>query len=253
MKTTLILRLALILPLVCLEASAGTGMTAAQGDAVIRELKAAHKVIESWSNENIEKTRRLEDFFHTQNSREHNNTVFHSKESWNQISALAVDSSLLLEASYALAKNMESAVTYKKDSIRSRAFERCLKSGNCSFKKLSGMLDTSAMELSENTKRNAISTQKNLIKAIRELKALNLQSKRSSGLNDSIDALARINSTQAGSMMQLSSQIGTLTELNAMALQNSIEKKDIEKKELENFFKSPKKVRSEHLNLRILR
>jgi len=242
-----------MLALISCSSFASQGMTASQGDAVIRELKAAHKVIDRWSNENIEKTRRLEDFFHTQNSREHNNTVFHSKESWNQISSLAAESSLLLEASYALAKNMESAVTYKKDSIRSRAFEKCLKSGSCSFKKLSGMLDTSAMELSENTKKNAISTQKNLIKAIKELKALNLQSKHSLGLNDSIDALARISSTQASSMMQLSSQIGTLTELNAMALQNRIEKRDIEKKELENFFKSPKKVRSEHLNLRILR
>jgi len=225
------------------------GMTQAQGDEIIDRLQRTLTTLKSWSEDNTSKANRLEKYFVKENGREENNTAFHNKEAWRDVKSLNRSSMLLLEASYAFAKSTESAATFSEDTLRSKAWEDCLGSNSCSFKKLNEMIDKEALSISAHTRENALLTQKSLLDSIDKLNEFSMQSESSTGLNDSIDTLSKVNATQANALVQLTAQISNLNKISAHAIQKDIEKKELSEKADEIFLKNNSEIKSRHLKV----
>lgn len=226
-------------------------MTQWQGDVLIERLNTTLSVLQNWSADNTNKANRLEQYFTKENVREDNNVAFRNKEAWSEVDKLNQNSLMLLEASYAFAKKTESAADFNAQSLRSKAWDDCLSEENCNFKKLNEMIDEEALKISEFTKTNALDTQKALLDSIDKLNDFSNQSRDSIGLNDSIDTLSKVNTTQASALMSLANQITNLTKLTAHNIQSQKEQREIEKKAEELYFAQNNPVKSDHLSIKL--
>ena len=99
---------------------------------------------------------------------------------------------MLLEASYAFAKKTESAAEFSKNSIRTDAWEKCIRSKNCTFKKLNEMMDEEFLEISDFTKKSASDTQKALIESIDKLNEMCGESQEAKGKTGRIAAIISV-------------------------------------------------------------
>ncbi len=248
MRGSLILLFCIYVPMTVF-AYSDSGMTYSQGDEIIGKLQRTLTTLKSWSEDNTRKANRLEKYFEKDNGREENNTTYHNKEAWRDVKSLNQSSMLLLEASYAFAKSTESAATLSEDSIRSKAWEDCLGSPSCSFKKLNEMLDKEALSISAHTRENALLTQKSLLDSIDKLNEFSMQSEDATGLNDSLDTLSKVNATQANALVQLTAQISNLNKISAHAVQKDIEKQELNEKADEIFLKNNSETKSRHLKV----
>ena len=227
------------------------GMTQWQGNKLIEQLNSTLMVLQNWSADNTNKANRLGQYFTKENVREDNNFTFRNKEAWNEVNKLNQNSLMLLEASYAFAKKTESAANFNSESIRSKAWDDCLSEDKCNFKKLNEMIDEESLKISEFTKTNAQDTQKALLDSIDKLNDFSNQSRDSVGLNDSIDTLSKVNTTQANALMSLANQITNLTKLTAHEIQSQKEQREIEKKAEELYFAQNNQVKSDHLSIKL--
>ncbi len=229
--------------------SSSSGMSFQQGNEIIDKLSRTLSTLKSWADDNTSKANRLEKYYIKENTREEDNYLYKNKAAWKDVKELNQNSMLLLEASYAFAKNTESAASFSEDAVRSRAWSECLNSRDCNFKKLNQMLDKEAISLSSDTKNNAIKTQKALLDSIDKLNEFSLQSEDSVGLNDSIDALSKVSATQANALVQLTSQISNLNRINAHDIQKKIEKEKLSNKADELFLLNENKTKSKHFKV----
>lgn len=225
------------------------GSSNSNSDAMLNSLNKTYNLLVQWSEHNLKKENELKAFLQKDQKRVQNNSEFLHKDTWDKVKNLNHDSLMLLEASYAFAMQTKSASDYQSSTIRSKAWQECLKEENCSFKKLNSMLDHEALELSNFTKENAITTQKLLLNSINELEEFSNNSKDSQGLNSSLDALSKVNATQANALVSLTNQISNLTKLNALNAQSTIETRQLEQKADELFYDDSIKVKSEHFEL----
>ena len=235
--------------LINIAAAQSGGISHSQGSEMIEKLNATYKTLKAWSEDNSSKARKLESYFIKENSREESNSSFQYKDAWKSVQELNQNSMLLLEASYAFAKNTESAAGYSEDSIRSEAWLKCLKSDSCNFRKLNRMIDNEALSVSAQTKEKAIKTQQLLLESIDKLNEFSMQSEESLGLNDSIDTLSKVNATQANALVQLTAQISDLNRISSSEITKNHEKEKIKEKADELFLRNDNNTKSRHLDV----
>ena len=116
-------------------------ITYSQGQELIQQMNNTLAILRSWSNENKTKSDKLENYIKHDNVREQDNYEYQHKETWAKVKDLNQNSLMLLEASYAFAKKTESAAEFSKNSIRTDAWEKCIRSKSCTFKKLNEMME----------------------------------------------------------------------------------------------------------------
>lgn len=220
-------------------------------NAMAATLNKTYALLKKWSDHNLDNEAQLRSFAKKEHARVEDNTTFEHKYAWNKVKELNRNSLMLLEASYAFAKQTQTASDYQASAIRSKAFEECLKEEDCNFKKLNALMDKEALELSFFTSENALKTQQTLLDNIDKLEEFSNNSKESKGLNSSIDALSKINSAQASALVTLTSQISNLNKLTADTYQNEINEEQLAQKSDELFFASNNEVKSPHLDLEV--
>ena len=220
-------------------------------EAMVASLNKTYSLLKKWSDHNLDNEAQLRSFAKKEHARVEDNTTFEHKYAWNKVKELNRNSLMLLEASYAFAKQTQTASDYQASAIRSKAFEECLKEEDCNFKKLNALMDKEALELSFFTSENALKTQQTLLDNIDKLEEFSNNSKESKGLNSSIDALSKINSAQASALVTLTNQISNLNKLTADTYQNEINEKQLAQKSDELFFASNNEVKSPHLDLEV--
>ncbi|MGN0894186.1 MAG: hypothetical protein ACI4ND_04230 [Succinivibrio sp.] len=224
-------------------------------DAVLvqmsKRLKESLEILRVWSKDNLSKSEDLSKYLSREYERDNANSEYINKEAWNEVKALNQNSLMLLEASYAFANKTKSTSEYISDSIRTKAFEECIKEEDCTFVKLNSMMDQEALELSSYAKENAQKTQQMLLENINKLNELCNESKDAPGLNSSIDTLSKVNSTQAGAMLSLTNQVSNLVRITAHDYQSRLQDHEIEKKSDELFYADSGKLKSPHLEMRL--
>src|SRR5574344_1953511 len=118
------------------------------------------------------------------------------------------------------------------------------------FKTLNQRMDDEALKLSSFTKNNAIKTQEMLLDSIDKLQNFNQDGQSAKGLNSSIDALSKINATQANALIYLTNQISNLTKLAASESQANLQEKQLEQKSNEQVFGSSN-INSPHFKVEL--
>ncbi len=229
-------------------AFAEEAMSHSQGQELIRQMNSTLSLLRAWSEENREKAEKLESYIKHDNVREQDNYEFEHKETWEKVKDLNQNSLMLLEASYSFAKKTESAAGYAEDSIRSDAWEKCIRSENCSFKKLNEMMDEESLKISDFTKRSAADTQKALIESIDKLNEMCSESSESKGLNSSIDTLSKVNTTQVTALSSLSGQISNLARITAHNFQMQKQNDELKQKADDLYYADAGTVESPHLD-----
>ncbi|MGN1281197.1 MAG: hypothetical protein ACI4UM_04775 [Succinivibrio sp.] len=224
-------------------------------DAILSQmsdrLRQTLDLLRVWSNDNLSKSEKLEKYLTNEYSRDNANSAYINKEAWDEVKALNQNSLMLLEASYAFARKTESASEYISDSIRTSAWDECIKEDDCSFVKLNEMMDKEALELSSYAKNNAHKTQQMLLESIDKLNELCSESKEAPGLNSSIDTLSKVNSTQASALVSLTSQVSNLVRITAHDYQSRLQDNEIVKKSDELYYADSGKLKSPHLEMRL--
>ena len=228
-----------------------TGMSYFQGETLIHDLEKTLDLLHAWSEDNTNKANKLEKYFHKDNDRTENNIKYTSKEAWEDVKDLNQNTLMLLESSYEFAKKTASASEYGESSMKTSAWERCIKTSHCNFKLLNEMIDEESLKLFSFTKDNASKTQALLIDNIDRLNEFSAQSFEAVGLNDSVDTLARINSASANALNSLAGQISNLSKLQAHQLQSAKYKEQLAQKATDKYIASQKKVKSQHLSTRL--
>lgn len=223
-------------------------MTYSQGQELIRQMNSTLSLLRSWSQENKEKADKLEQYIKRDNLREQDNYEYEHKETWSKVKALNQNSLMLLEASYSFAKNTESAAQYSQDSIRTEAWEKCIRSENCSFKKLNKMMDEESLKISDFTKKSALDTQKALMESIDKLNEMCGESQEARGLNSSIDTLSKVSSTQVTALSSLSGQVSNLARITAHSYQLQKQNEELKQKADELYYADNGTVESPHLD-----
>ncbi|MBQ8023201.1 MAG: hypothetical protein IJ254_02915 [Succinivibrio sp.] len=223
-------------------------MTYSQGQELIYQLNNTLAILRSWSNENKTKSDKLETYIKHDNVREQDNYEYQHKETWAKVKDLNQNSLMLLEASYAFAKKTESAAEFSKNSIRTDAWEKCIRAKNCTFKKLNEMMDEESLELSDFTKKSASDTQKALIESIDKLNEMCGESQEAKGLNSSIDTLSKVNSTQVTAISSLSGQVSNLARITAHNYQMQKQNEELKQKSDELYYADTGTVQSPHLD-----
>lgn len=211
-------------------------MTYSQGQELIQQMNSTLAVLRSWSNENKTKSDKLENYIKHDNVREQDNYEYQHKETWAKVKDLNQNSLMLLEASYAL------------NSIRTDAWEKCIRSKSCTFKKLNEMMDEESLEISDFTKKSASDTQKALIESIDKLNEMCGESQDAKGLNSSIDTLSKVNSTQVTALSSLSGQVSNLARITAHNYQMQKQNEELKQKADELYYADTGTVESPHLD-----
>lgn len=227
------------------------GAANSSGNAqMVASLNKTYDLLKSWSADNKRKEEALKLYANKSALIVDKNSQYQKKEAWQEVLELNKNSLMLLEASYAFAKQTQSYAELKENSLRTKAWEDCLNMEECNFKTLNQMMDDEALKLSSFTKNNAIKTQEMLLDSIDKLQNFNQDGKSAKGLNSSIDALSKINATQANALIYLTNQISNLTKLAASESQANLQEKQLEQKSNEQVFGSSK-INSPHFKVEL--
>lgn len=220
----------------------------AKTNTLISQLNEGLDVLKKMSDKNTKDLRELKNSINEQNIKNDKNNTFYNKKSWEKVKSLTKDYLLLLEASYAFARNSQTQSQMNADEQRALAWSMCLSDGQCNFKKINTLLQKNDFQLSAFIKENAKNTQSTLIDSIEKLNELSLEAQSSEGLNSSIDALTKVSTTQANVLVSLNTQISNLAKLKAQILANEKEKAHLTALADSKAMKADTNVRSDHMS-----
>lgn len=226
-----------------------SSVVVAKTSSIISQLNEGLDVLKQMSDKNTKDLSELKNSINEQNRKNDKNSTFYNKKSWEKVKSLTKDYLLLLEASYAFARNSQTQSEMSADEQRALAWSSCLSDGKCNFKKINTLLQKNDLELSTFIKENAKNTQSTLIDSIDKLNELSLEAQGSEGLNSSIDALTKVSTTQANVLVSLSTQISNLAKLKAQMIANEKEKAHLTDLADSKAMKADTNVRSDHMSV----
>ncbi len=219
-------------------------------ESINGSLERTLSTLEEMCRDNEKRTRMLEQYL--KDAREHKDSqeTMHHKEAWREVRSLNQSATLLLEASYAMAKEQVSGTENKIDSLKARTWEECLKK-DCSFKKMNSLLNSSTLAYLRKTREGALKTEEYLKNNLETLKDFNDEAQQTHGLNDSLDMLNKVNSAQATALVQLNSQFSSLKSLHSKEMEDRLNLEKIREEAEQQFFYSEDEKNSSHMQMRL--
>ncbi|MGN0901821.1 MAG: hypothetical protein ACI4M9_00925, partial [Succinivibrio sp.] len=190
-------------------------ITKEQGNTMITSLCNTYNLLNQMSITNNQNVASLKEVINKSQQADNLNNTYQHKDNWQKVKKLNQDSMVLLEASYSFLKQLETTADYNASALNSKAFEECLATGNCNFKKLNELIDEQDLNLCQKVRSDAAKSQQKILSDIEALDELIMDGESSLGLNSSIDTLSKITSSQNSTLNSLTAQISDLTTLTA--------------------------------------
>lgn len=206
--------------------------------------------MEQWATDNAHQIQQLQELVNTYKL-EAQNSVMPMLSAWQDLQSLHEDSLSLLHASASVWQEFGDANRYLASFKRADAWNSCIQSGKCNFKKTLHLIDNTAIDFATKSYQNAELMQEKLKNQIREVQKLNLEARSSTGRAASLDALSKINSSISSSLVDLNLQTSTMVKLLSHDLAAKNNEDLAGKSSYENFMQTDTQVRSPHLDLSI--
>lgn len=206
--------------------------------------------IEQWATDNANQIKQLQELVNTYEL-EAKNSIMPMLSAWQDLQSLHEDSLSLLHASASVWQEFGDANRYLASFKRSDAWNNCIQSGHCNFKKTLRLIDNTAIDFATKSYQNAELMQEKLKSQIIEIQKLNLEARSSTGRAASLDALSKINSSISSSLVDLNLQTSTLVKLLSHDLAAKNNEDLATKSSYEIFMQTDEYIKSPHINLSI--
>ena len=205
-------------------------------------------MIEQWATDNGYQIKQLQELMNSYEL-ETKNSLMPMLDAWKNLQSLHEDSLSLLHASNSVWKEFGDANRYFASFKRADAWQKCMQSQLCNFKKTLSLIDNTAIDFATKSYENAELMQKKLKVQINEVQKLNAEAKSSQGKAASLDALAKINSSVSSSLVDLNLQTSTMVKLISHDLASRNNEDLAVKSSYENFIKNEKPIKSPHIKM----
>ncbi len=219
-------------------------------DKISTSVESTLNILVNMCEDNQKRTRMIEQYLNEQKDHKETQETMHYKDAWREVKSLNQSATLLLEASYAMAKEQVSGTNNEIDRLKVTTWEECLKH-ECSFKKMNALLNKNTLTYLRKTKESALKTEEYLKDNLETLKDFNDEAQKTHGINDTLDMLNKVNSAQATALVQLNSQFASLKNLRTKEMEDQLNLEKIKEEAELQFFTSKEEQNSNHMQMRL--
>lgn len=219
---------------------------------IVSQMNDSISLLREWSAQNKARTDELVSMMKVSQAVAKTNLQRPQAETWRDVERLNVDSLALLGASKSMWEEYGSLNNYLSSFQKAQSWRNCMQQGSsCDHRKMLEKMDEQSIDFAARASQSAEIMTERLNEQIQNLRDLQGEARTSDGVNASLDALSKVNSTTATSLVNLSNQINNLLKLTAHEQAAAHNRTLAEEEGSKKIFSGSDKVSSPHYSVRI--